>query len=188
MVRLDVPGQPRVVFRQGVEVFLNGVSAKMTAALKADLKRSGLDVEQPLAAYYPAERMPEWTGKAAKHLYPGLGRDEALKQVGYLLIDGWQHTMIGSATTAVMSVVSAQEAIRRTADYFRASNNYTEITVFQRSAHEFEIAMSDVFNMAWYYVGLLEAGARLTKAREPRVTVSGSHPPGATFKMWWLPD
>jgi uncharacterized protein (TIGR02265 family) len=185
MLRSEVQAKPRLVFRQYVESFLNGIKPKMTAGLKADLKTSGLDLDHPLGATYPAERMTEWAEKAAQHLFPGVRREEGLRQLGHLLIEGWQRTLLGKATAVVMSLVSPKQAVERTAEYFRGGNNYAEAKVVEHSACEYDIVMTEVNDVPWYYAGILEHGARLTKARDPHVTIVASTPPGATFKVRW---
>jgi uncharacterized protein (TIGR02265 family) len=189
MLVSEVSTQPRrLLFRQYAESFVNGIKPKMTGALKGDLRLSGLNLDKKLEPNYPAERINEWAVKAARHLFPVSSRDEGLRLLGHLLIEGWQRTMVGKATVAVMSIVSPKLAVSRITDYFRAGNNFTEATILEKGPTEYDVVMSEVNNVPWYYAGIIEAGAMLTKAKDPKLTLVATRPPGATFKLRWTAE
>ncbi len=180
--------EPKLVFNQTIEsLFQRALKDSMAPALKAELKASGLDLDKPLDPAYPAESVNRWFALAAKHTFPTLVRDEGLRALGSRFIDGWQQTLLGKATAALLVIVGPTRALRRMTQNFRTGDNFTQVEFEERAKGDVELRFNYVIGGVAFVRGMLEAGGELTRAKNFLVTVVRETNPGAVFSVRFDP-
>lgn len=177
-------GEHEYVFAAAVEgLYLRALKDRLTPALRSELKAAGLDLDHVLPAY-PLTIWEEALCIAARGLYPEHRPEEALAQLGRLLIEGYQQTAIGKAMFPLMKLLGPARVLTRMSRNFQSANNYTETRVNQLSPREAELWFNRVLQPA-FYQGVLEAGLQAAGAQELAVELGSREGEGFTFRIRW---
>ena len=173
----------RLVFPPTVDALVRTLGPKLTPAVKDALRGHGLDLDKPLLPAWPAEHLPAWLGIFATALAPDEPRDVALRRLGRGFIAAWRGTVLGIAIGGVLRVVGPRRSLTRITRAFRAGDNYIEVRIEDLGPGHALAHLSDASGMPAYYLGVLEAGAELTGAKNVVIELVGETPPSAVFRL-----
>lgn len=177
------PPEGRFIFPSAIEGILKGLGPLVTPELVAHLKAKGLDVHH-LPPAIPAEHWPERLVDIAVITWPELTRDEALRKLGAQFIRGWQRTALGSAASALLTLLGPARTLTRLDRAIRTSDNFTRTETVLDGPNAATVKVSDVQGCPTYWVGVLEAGLEFL-GREGAATLLRHEPPAATYRLTW---
>jgi uncharacterized protein (TIGR02265 family) len=106
--------------------------------LQAELRAAGFDLraQQP---EYPAEVWKKCLEVTARRVHPGLPREEALRKLGRVFIDGFFKTILGKVASTVVAMVGPDVVLRRARGFFMSSAPGLVMTVDERGRHDFVV-------------------------------------------------
>lgn len=178
--------EEQLVFAQTVEgLFVRGLAAAMTPALKTRLREAGLDLDRPLAVGYRAADFTRWVRLASESLYPEVPAEEALRRIGRHFFDGYMDTLMGKALAPVMRVLGPRRTLQRMERNFRSGSNYVEVRTEVAGPAEVLLHFNEVHGIPGYYAGIIEHGAALTGAKDTTVDVLPAPAPGCALRVRW---
>ena len=181
-----VPVKDRVVFQPTVQsLFARLPPGKLTPELKAEVKRLGLDLERPLLPAYPLALWIQVLDAVARAVYPAEAPEQAHRQLGQRLIEGYVETGIGRALFALLKLIGPRRTLGRTAKSFRSGNNYCEATVTEVTPTEFELWMNEVGTVPTLVAGVLQSGLGRAGATNVKVVVLRADGVGVTYRVTW---
>jgi uncharacterized protein (TIGR02265 family) len=176
----------RLHFEQVVDgLWFRALKPRISPSLRAALKEKGLDLDKPLEPAYPAEKMHEWVALTAAQLYPTMGKDDALKQLGVDFFRGYTSTFIGAAMKTMMRVLGVRRSLERMERNFRTGNNFMQTRFTPVGTGEVSLWFNDVNGLPAYYAGMLEEGGRATGAADIKVTWTNAPEQGCTYQVRW---
>ncbi len=176
----------RVVFRAVVEsLFFRALKGRVTPALKDRLRREGIDLDQKLAAGYPAEVWSRCMDAAAELVYPELARKDAHWRLGEDLIRGYAESTLGRALFTLSKLAGPMRTIARMEGNFRHGNNYVKTSFVELSPTSAELWLSDVRGQPWVNGGILAEGGRRVGAKNIRVEILETTGSGCTYRVSW---
>lgn len=113
----------RLVHAHTVEgLFWRALGGKIPAALKAELRSLGLDLDgKPRDIEQGA-----WVNILAatvRHLYPRLSPDEGYYRLGETIVQGYETTIMGKALFAMMRMLGPHRVIKRASSNLRNANS-----------------------------------------------------------------
>jgi len=172
-------------FQQSVEgLFVRGVGERMTPALRGKLLELGIDLAR-LQPGYPNSAVSEAIRFTGAELFPDRPEREALRAVGALFMDGYQHTFMGRAMVQLMKVIGARRSLERMERNFRTGGNFLETRFTSLGQGKVELWFNDVGDIADFYAGVMERGGQLTGAADISVTFTRDAPPACTYLVTW---
>lgn len=178
----------QIEFSQSVEgLFLKGLGAMITPTIKSSLRATGLDLDKPLRPGYPAADFHKWVIQVGTALYPDLSRDEAVRRIGHRAVSGLEEGMIGKALSAGLKLIGPRRSLQRVERIFKNNNNYQQASLIELGERDAKVKLSEVFGLPTYYQGLFEAAVTAIGAKEPKVNLLASPPPGAMLHIEWSP-
>ncbi len=173
-------------FSRSIEgLFIKGLGPLLTPSLKEQLRKAGLDIDKTLLPAYPAADFHRWLQVAAKALYPDDSLEEALRKLGHCAVAGLQDTIIGRALTAGLKLLGPRRSLERVHRVFRNNGNYQEASIVELTEKSATIHIHYVFGVPTYYQGLFEFVLNSMEAKNVKVTVVPSPPPGAVIHIEW---
>lgn len=176
----------QIEFSQSVEgLFIKGLGKMLTPELRSSLRAFGLDLDRPLLPGYPAADFHRCVETVARGLYPGLDRDEALRRIGHRAVSGLEEGVVGRALAAGLRLIGPRRSLQRVERIFKNNNNYQEARLLDLSESEAHVQLSFVFGMPTYYQGLFEASVSAIGARDARVEIVPTPPPGVRLRITW---
>ena len=176
----------QIEFSQSVEgLFIKGLGSMLTPAIKTSLRATGLDLDKPLRPGYPAAEFHRWIEQVSAAIYPDLQRDEALRRIGHRAVSGLEEGMIGKALSAGLKLIGPRRSLQRVERIFKNNNNYLQASLIELGERDARVALSAVHGLPTYYQGLFEAAVTIIGAKEPKVTLLASPPPGAMLHIEW---
>ncbi|MFP2933968.1 DUF2378 family protein, partial [Pyxidicoccus sp. 3LG] len=183
-----LPMTERIVFEHSVEaLFIRSLGARVTPALKDQLREAGLDLDRKLRPGYPQPLFTRLLQLSAQALHPEVPEEEGLSLLGESLIDGYQETPVGRALFGVLRLLGPRRVLERTQKNFRSGNSYTEVRTTIVSGVEMELWMNEVDAARYFTRGTMLAGMRVSGARECRVDVVHFDGEGTTYRVRWSP-
>ncbi len=165
-------------------VFLKGLGDRITPALKANIKKAGIDLDK-LKPAYPVEEVLAACRLVMPVLFPGKSEEEALHELGIISMRGYTETLLGKALIGIMKVIGVRRSLLRMHTSMRSGNNYLETFSTVIASNCIELRFSDVSGMAPFYQGIIEQGGQMAHAKNLRVTSVVTTPPGHAFKVEW---
>ncbi|MFO0595524.1 MAG: DUF2378 family protein [Myxococcaceae bacterium] len=157
------------------------VSDDLRAALKAD----GLDLSKKPDPAYPAEKMGRWYRLTAKHVFPELNEEDALRALGAEAFRGLTRTVMGAAMMAVLRVLGTRRSLERMTRSMRSGNNYIEATFSSAGRGEATLVFKDVNGLPSYFAGVVEEGGRATGAADMVSTWNMAPDGSCTYHVKW---
>ena len=156
------------VFQVTVESLSRALGPDLGRA-KSEMKRLGIDFDQPLLASYPLETFNRAFNYASELLYPSSAVAERHEQLGRRVLDSFGQTIIGSVLLAMTRVAGPRRMLERTTRNMRQANNYTEITLEERGPkhvvlHFNRVAFPD------FYKGMMLRGLELSGGKNGAVS------------------
>lgn len=183
----NVQRAERLWFSPVIEaVFLKGLGPSLTPALKAEIKKLGIDLDKKLEPAYPVTQVHKAFKVVMRAIYPTLSEEEAFHELGLSSMRGYSETLLGKALMQILKLIGVRRSLLRMHTTMSAGNNYIETSSNVVTANCIELIFSDVSGMPSFYQGIIEEGARMAHAKNLRIsTGAGSTPPGHTFRVEW---
>src|SRR5690606_23609101 len=120
---------------------LEGLFTKGPASdpeLTRRLEPLGFDVHD-IQPSYPPKVLLDCVHLAADHLWPELSREEGLRKLGGLTVQGFQQTVLGSITLAAIRLMGPERLIKQLPKRFFSGQNYGSGKVEQLSPRRWEV-------------------------------------------------
>ena len=175
-----------VVFGNTVDgLFHKRLGARITPALRQQLKAEGLDLDAPLQSAYPRVRYFHFVQLAADALFPGTSRDAALEELGRQFMHGYAETLVGRAALAMGRLLGPRRMLARMGHNMRTSNNYLQVRFSEHGPADVELWLSETSGVPSYFRGVLAAGTELCGGHDVQVAVAGGEGRAASFRVRW---
>ncbi|KFE67693.1 DUF2378 family protein [Hyalangium minutum] len=175
-----------LVYEQTIEaLFVRALGARLSPECRVRLREAGLDVSQKLKPAYSFDSWMKFIRIAAEELHPGLPLPEATFKLGEAYVDGFRETMLGRAVMSLLRVLGPRRTVLRATQNFRAGNNYTETRVAELAPGRFEVWMNEVGPYPEFTAGIIQAGVRMSGAKELRVEMFDYDGHACTYRITW---
>jgi uncharacterized protein (TIGR02265 family) len=122
---------------------------------------------------------------AAEDLYPSQPLAEATFKLGEVYVEGFRQTMLGRAVLSLLRVLGPRRTIARATQNFRAGNNYTETRITELGPTQFDVWMNEVGDFPEFTAGIIQAGVRMSGAKDLRVEPFGYDGHACTYRITW---
>ncbi len=182
------PGEPtpEVVFADAVEgLFFKGLGARVTPALRGELKALGLDLETRLLPAYSRKVWNAAIALAAARTWPQLDVGEAHVQLGRTFIDGYRQTLMGKALTGMARMLGPLRTLGRMGRNLRTGGSYNETTLTQDGPALVRFWINEPYLDPGYVKGLLQGTLEACGARSSSVEVIAVDAQGASYRVRW---
>lgn len=165
-------------------IFVKGLGDRLTPALKAEIKKAGIDLDK-LQPAYPLEVVHKAFNVVIPRLFPDVPREQALLELGRTSLRGFTETLLGRALLQVLKLIGVRRSLLRMHTSMRSGNNFLETfsTVIGPSC--IDLKFSDVSDLPTFYQGILEEGGRLAHAKNLRISTLISDPPMHIYRVEW---
>jgi uncharacterized protein (TIGR02265 family) len=174
----------KLIFSQTFEGIFRALGPRLDATLSARLNELGVDPARPLRPAYPLPVFRDVLRAVGAAAHPGLDEEARDQQLGREFMEGYSQTMVGRAMVAMMKVIGPRRTLERLSRQFRTGNNFSETSLTELAATEFELWCNQVTVVGWY-VGLIERGLEMAGAQHPRAQLIRRDEAGATFRVTW---
>src|SRR5258706_9528544 len=104
----------KLVFENAIEgLFVRGLGNKVTPGLRAELVTLGIDLSKKLPPAVSREAWYKALAAAARHCFPSLEREAALRAVGVVLMKGVEETFFGRAMAPMVRLLGTRRLLER---------------------------------------------------------------------------
>ncbi|MCP3102898.1 DUF2378 family protein [Myxococcus sp. K15C18031901] len=176
------PPLPRVSSSVLEGLFVRGLKAD--DRLLRELEALGYDVRRPEVDY----PIPVWQRAvtlAREHVFATLGDEEAYRQLGRTVVEGFAQTLLGRVAAVALPMIGPARAIERIPRYLgmmgRPDIEVTTTSVGERGRR---LTLTDRYNRPDLMAGGLERMMELANA-QPRITVEERSPEGYRLLVRW---
>jgi uncharacterized protein (TIGR02265 family) len=177
----------KLVFESSIEgLFIRGLGARVTPALKAELKTLGLDLDRKLP---PAVTRQVWYATieaVVRHLYSGKPRDEAHRELGQRMMEGIEHTFFGKAMAPAVKLLGPRRLLKRVPANMKTANNFSIGVMTELSPTSMRLVVDDVGDAPNIFRGSLERMVAWAGGKNVNVTVDAPSLPVATYLVSWV--
>jgi len=175
-----------LVFEQTIEaLFVRALGGRLTPECRARLFQAGLDVNQKIKPAYSFDSWMTFIRIAAEELYPGEPLPSSTFKLGEAYVEGFRETMLGRAVLSLLRVLGPRRTIARATQNFRAGNNYTETRITELGPSQFDVWMNEVGPFPEFTAGIIQAGVRMSGAKDLRVEPMGYDGHACTYRITW---
>lgn len=179
----------KLVFGQTLEgLFIRGLSGQVTSGMKNQLRGIGVELDRRLLPAYPFSIWCAGVRVAARELYGHLEQEEAYRQLGERMVEGYRETVWGRSLFSLLRLVGPRRVIGRAQQSFRSGNNYTEIRIQELGPQCLELWVNEEGPTRYLMQGAMLAGLRGCGAREPQVELKHFTEQDVTFHVMWAED
>jgi len=141
----------------------------LTAEVKAELAKLGVDYDKPLLPAYPLEVWNRVLNFAAERLYPTLSPADRHVEMGRRVLDSFSQSIIGSVLLAMVRVAGPRRMLDRSARNMRQANNYTVVTLEDLAPRHVVMHFNRV-TFPDFYKGLILRGLELSGGKNGTIT------------------
>lgn len=158
-------------------------------ALKADgrfrdeLRLAGYDMERPRATY-PTEVWNRCIDVALRHTQPHAKREDGLRGLGKVLIDGFFQTIVGSVIAVGLPMLGVERVVQRLPRYITSTSIGVSMTVEKVRDRAYRLRSQDAFALPELTAGLIEAGVLRTRTAV-KATVIERDPGSYALDITW---
>jgi uncharacterized protein (TIGR02265 family) len=180
--------EQRLVFEQSIEgMYLRGHPDKLTPAVKAELKKHGIDLDQKLKPFYPSEQVNEATRVFRRLAYRHLSEDAvAYAQMGERIVDGYFNTLHGKALVSVLKLFALKRIVHRLPQAMASGSNFLKVTVDFKGPAEALLTLSDTEPSPHLNLGVVRrAFTHWFGAPGFQISLHEHVKPQATFRLTW---
>lgn len=157
-------------------------------ALTERLRPLGFDVHD-IQPTYPPKVFLDCVFVAAEHLWPELPREQGLRRLGGLTVQGFQKTVLGSITLAAIRLMGPDRLIKQLPKRYFSGQNYGSGRVEQVGPRHWEVHYLDLppglETNTPFVCGAVEAAVALTGVRDPHVVVAREVENGFVMDVTW---
>jgi uncharacterized protein (TIGR02265 family) len=135
-------------------------AVQVTDPMAAELRAAGYDPKKPQPRY-SAQVWRASTEIARRHLYPSLSREEGLKQLGRVFVDGFMQTITGRfIAVALPMLASTKNRGRRVHSFFKMVRKDLEVETVEEGPNRARYVVRDPTPSPDFMAGLLESIAK----------------------------
>ncbi len=175
----------RLWFQQPVEgLFLKGLGGKLTPELQRTVRKAGIDLAN-LQPAYPIEQVRGALEALGPMLYPGMTREQFLREFGRVFLRGYSQTLIGGAMVQLMKVIGARRTLERMTKNFRSGSNFIETRFTSLGPTEAEVWFNDGAEMPEFFAGVVEQGGAFLALERNTVTLTRGQGTDFTLVVRW---
>jgi uncharacterized protein (TIGR02265 family) len=175
-----------VVFKNTVEaLFLRGMRSKITERCMERIREAGIDLRYKLQGFYPREMFYRCVAILGEELFPWMGADERMVQLGTTFMEGYEQTLIGKAALQAARFMGVRRTLHRMAENYRTSNNYLQVELKELGPGEVKLTLSQTSGASGYYEGALRRGLEFVGARGLVVRREKDDGRQCTFHVTW---
>ncbi|MFO0601432.1 MAG: DUF2378 family protein [Myxococcaceae bacterium] len=179
------PAQPRVVFGAAFDsLFSKEVRARLTPALRDELKKLNIDLERRFNPGYPVETWAATVGACAKHLFPDARGNESWFELGRLTMRGFGETVLGRAAFGLMKLIGPARTLERSARTYASVSNYTVVTLKRLDQTVYTMHLTELHTPPEYDMGVVDQALELLGVL-PEVKLEATDPTGFTLRVSW---
>jgi uncharacterized protein (TIGR02265 family) len=177
----------KLVYGQTVEaLFVRALENRLTPACREYLKAAGLDLDQKLQRHYTLDQWKDFLRIAAAHVYGGVPAEAAYYSLGERFMDAYFGTFIGRAMLGVAKLAGPRRLLLCAGNGFRASNDFSDVEIVERSPTSLELKMNDVLaDQPTFAAGLLARAVELAGGWRVVALPEEFDGQGATFHLRW---
>jgi uncharacterized protein (TIGR02265 family) len=181
------PGE-EVVFRNTVEaLFHKAFGSKLTERCVERIRQAGIDLRNRLDGFYPREVFYRCVAILGEELFPWMGADERMVQLGTAFMDGFEQTLLGKAALQAARFIGTRRTLYRMAENYRTSNNFLQAQVEELGPGDARLKLSQTSGASGYYEGALRRGLQLTGAQGLTVRRELDDGKRCTLRVTWKP-
>jgi uncharacterized protein (TIGR02265 family) len=175
----------KVVFGHTVEGLVVVLEGHLDGALRARLKRVGLDLDQKLAPAYPREQWHQMLLLAAEALFPHRPPAQAHWLLGEQFIRAYFATHMGRALQGVLRFLGPARTLERTTRNMASGNNYLQVDVQRLAATDYRLKVTDGGVHPEFIGALCHFGTLTTGVKGLHTVVEAHESPSATYRIRW---
>jgi uncharacterized protein (TIGR02265 family) len=181
-----VVSSEQVVFAHSVEgLFVRALGGEVPPALADQLRGLGIDLSKKLLPAYPVALWNRVLEATAQTLYPGEPFDQAGRQLGARMMEGYRATLVGQAVLALAKIIGPRRALLRSRQNWRSGNNYSEVRVEELAPTDFRLGFNEAGISRWVTQGLLQAGLTFAGAKACTVEVVTFTETDVVYRITW---
>jgi uncharacterized protein (TIGR02265 family) len=185
---LKVVPPEEVVFRNTVEaLFHKAFGSKLTDRCVERMRQAGIDLRNRLEGFYPREVFYRCVAILGDELFPWMGADERMVQLGTAFMDGYNQTLIGKAALQAARFLGTRRTLHKMAENYRTSNNYLQVSLEELGPGDARLTLSQTSGASGYYEGALRRGLELTGAQGLKVRRELDDGKRCTLRVTWKP-
>jgi uncharacterized protein (TIGR02265 family) len=166
-------------------LFLKGLGARVTPALREQLKAIGLDLERELLPAYPRTVWNAAIPLAARHVWPQLDVASSHVLLGRTIIDGFKETLLGRALAGMAKVLGPMRTLARMRKNLRTGGNYNEVTLTAETQTQVLFWINEPWLHPGYVQGLLQGSLEISGGKNNSVEVVTQDDAGTTYRVRW---
>lgn len=151
--------------------------------LQSALRDAGFDLRAQKPDY-PATVWKQCVELTARHVHPELPRDEALRTLGRVFIDGFFKTILGRLASTVVAMVGPNVVLRRARGFFMSSAPGLVMTVEERAKQDFVVRFISPVTNPEFDSSVLLAIVERAGAKNVTSTLT-SHAEGFDLSVRW---
>jgi uncharacterized protein (TIGR02265 family) len=177
-----------VIFKNTVEaLFLRALAGKLSLRCVERMRDAGIDLRGKLKGFYPRVTFYRCVRIAGEELFPELGEDARMVQLGVTFMEGFEQTLIGKAALAAARFMGPLRTLGRMAANYRTSNNYMRVELKEEKPGEACLTLSQTSGAPGYFEGALRRGLTFAGVRGLMVRREASDGVRCTFRISWTP-
>jgi uncharacterized protein (TIGR02265 family) len=191
-----VPEEQAVVFDGTFDGLGRAFRSRLSPALLAELRATGLDFDR-LQPAYPLEVWEKVARQVAAAIFPGVPETEAWRLLGQGFVEGYRQTLLGASVMAMAKVLGVRRFVARMGRNFRTGSNFAQMTVTLLGDTEavIESRVDPLFLAQWtgksllmphYRLGVLEGALKAYGADATvELVASDAVAQVATYRVRW---
>jgi len=168
-------------------LFFRSMRSKITDRCVDRLREAGIDLRSKLQGFYARETFYRCVAILGEELFPWMGADERMVQLGTTFMDGYEQTLLGKAALQAARFMGVRRTLHRMAENYRTSNNYMQVEVQELGPGELKLTLSQTSGASGYYEGALRRGLQLSGARGLVVRREEDDGRRCTLHVTWTP-
>lgn len=146
---------------------------KAEGSFRQELRVAGFDMDAP-KAIYPTEVWNRCIDVALRHTGRGKNREEALRALGKVLIDGFFQTIVGSVIAVGLPMLGPERVVQRLPRYITSTSLGVQMTMEKLGERRYLLRSRDAYALPELTAGVIEGGLLRTKTNVTAVVVERS--------------
>ena len=176
----------KVVWEAAVEgLFVRALATHMTPALRVELRTCGLDLDKKLPPGLPREAWYACLNATARQLFPELAREEGLRTIGRITVDGVADTFWGRAFAPAVQLWGPRRLLMRVPGQMKSTNNFATGQMTELGPTSLRLDVTDAGDAPEMMQGSLERLASWAGAHEVTITFTREAPPAVSYFIHW---
>lgn len=164
---------------------MKAMRSKLTDRCMERIRQEGIDLRNRLEGFYPREVFYRCVAALGDELFPWMGADERMVQLGAAFMDGYNDTLIGKAAMQAAKFMGTRRTLQRMAENYRTSNNYMQVQLEELGPGDARLTLSQTSGVSGYFEGALRRGLELAGAEGVTVRREKDDGKRCTLRVTW---